>query len=125
MLQVAAGLLLGRDLRLVVGKAIEDESFFLHGAVQVDRALVGIVVKIEVKSLVIQGLLERYWCLHFPQQNLLEIDVLEEGMILDLLSVLAIAQSFLGFQFKQPFEQRLRLWRKVLGNWHWLRRNLP
>ena len=66
MLQVAAGLLLERDLRLVVGKAIEDESFFLHGAVQVDRALVGIVVKIEVKSLVIQGLLERYRRLHFP-----------------------------------------------------------
>lgn len=67
-------------LRLVVGEAIEDEAFFFHGAVQVYGAFVGVVVEVQVESLVVQGLFEGNRSLDLPQPHLFEINVGEEGM---------------------------------------------
>ena len=71
---------MGGYLRLIVGEAIEDEAFLLHGPVEVYGAFVGVVVEVQVESLVVEGLFEGNRGLDLPQPHLLEINVGKERM---------------------------------------------
>lgn len=87
--------LFGGNLRLVVGESIKNKSFLFHSAIEVDRALVGVVVKVKVKTIIIQRLLKRNRSLHLLQVKLLEIHIRKEWMVFYLLSTLRETQPLL------------------------------
>ena len=103
-------------LGFVVGEAVEDEAFFLHGPVQVNGALVGVVVEVQVEALAVQRLFEGNWGLDLPQPHLLEVYVGKERMGSQLNCSFLKTQPFLRLDLEEPFQQRLGFWREILRN---------
>ena len=88
------------NLWFVIGESIENETFFFHGAIEIDGAFIGIIVEVYIEALVVQCFLERYGCLYLTLKHLLKIDIREEWMTLDLCRILNESQSLFWFYLK-------------------------
>jgi hypothetical protein len=107
----------GRNLRFVVGETVEYQAFLFEGAVEVYRAHT-VLVEVQVETIVVERLFEGNGRLDLLLQDLVEVDVGEEGVATDLLGVVGVTQTLLGFKFEQSPQEGFGLGGKFFGDWH-------
>jgi hypothetical protein len=65
-------------------------------------------------------LAEYYWGRHLFGQQLCEVDICEEGVLLDLLGSSARTQTFLRVDLEESIEKGFGLGGEIVGEWDWL-----